>query len=89
MFGKLEVKWTKKYLHSSFDGCHKEKYEIVDESEDTLIIKFDDKFPDPFCIFDGVSYLVIQFEETRYHKYYSQYSSRWNYIEWFQKIEST
>ncbi len=40
MFGKLELKWTKKYVYSSFDGFDdKAKYEIIDESEDTLVIK--------------------------------------------------
>ena len=89
MFGNLELKWTKKYIHLSFEGFDKVRYEIIDESEDTLIIKVEDRFPDPFCVFDGVSYLVIQFEETRYHKYYSSYSSRWNYVEWFQKVKTT
>jgi hypothetical protein len=91
MFGKLELKWTKKYVYYSFEGFgkatrEKVKYEIVDESEDTLIVKIEETLGDELSIFDGITYLVIQFEETRYHKYYSAYTSRWNYVEWFQKV---
>ena len=90
MFGKLELKWTEKYIHSSFKNhIFKDKYEIIDESEDTLIIKIEETFPnDELGILNGISYHVIQFEETRYHKYYSVYDSRWKYIELFQKVST-
>lgn len=95
MFGKLTLNWTKKYIYSSFEGSakvgckatEKSRYAVIDESEDTLVIKIEDKLPDLFNVFDGVSYLVIQFKETRYHTYYSAYDSRWHYVEWFQKVQ--
>ena len=91
MFGKLELKWTKKYVYFSREGFAKAthekfKYEVVDESESTLIVKIEETLPNELSILDGVIFLVIQFEETRYHKYYSAYPSRWNYVEWFQKV---
>jgi hypothetical protein len=88
LFGKLEVKWTNKYIHSVYEEVKdKSRYEIVDESDDTLIIKIDSVFPDEFCMFDGIDFFVIQFDETRYYKYYCSYSSRWKYVEWFQKVK--
>ncbi len=90
LFGKLKLKWTKKYVYSSFKGrIDKDKYEVINESADTLVIKTEGRFPDQFGVFEETSYLIIQFEETRYHQYYSAYSSTYHYVEWFQKLKNT
>ncbi len=89
IFGELEVKYTRRYIHSQFkDSAYKERYEVVDESEDTLVIKVDEKYPELFDTLNGLSFYVIQFDETRYHKYMSVYVSRWHYVEWFRKVET-
>lgn len=91
LFGKLELKFTKKYSYSSCNGeeWEKTKYTIVDQSEDTLIIKIENDFKGVLSALNGIVFSVIQFEETRYHQYCSIYNSQWNYTEWFRKIKNT
>jgi len=66
----------------------KMRYEIINETGDTLVMRVEDTFPEPFGVFDDPSYLVIQFEETRYHQYMSAYTSRFNYTEGFRKVKT-
>ena len=89
LFGKLEIKYTRRYLHFRSKGStYKSRYEIIDETDDTLIVKIEHKYPYPCDILGGMSYYVIQFDEIPYHKYMSVYASRHMYVEWFQKVKT-
>ena len=88
MFGKLELKFTKKHIHSTYDGdfLGKEKYKVLDQAEDSLVLKYKDTMWAEALETEATDqYVIISFEESKkYELIYICYSTtRW--IECFRR----
>ena len=86
IFGKLEMKWTRLYVATDFEGDRSRyRYRVVDESQETLIIRMDDS--EEWSLGEDTIFMLIQFHETARNSYCSIFNSSWNYTEWFKRIE--
>ncbi len=80
MFGKLKVRYTKKYLHSDFDGTKKRQpYTVVLSDACCLVIKTSDDLTGSECL------QHLYFEEEEGQVYYWLWLGRFS--ECFRKMK--